>query len=134
MKKTLRSSCPINFGLEIFGDQWSLMIIRDIVFNQKSTYGDFLNSAEGISTNILAKRLTHLLESGLLTKHKCPDNGRIIRYGLTDKGKSLIPVLLEMIIWGADNGEHNPSLSAWANAIRTDKEQALKDALARLEQ
>ncbi len=105
------------------------MIIRDIVFNQKSTYGDFLASAEGISTNILAKRLMCLQEAGVLTKRKCPNNGRVIRYGLTDKGKFLIPILLEMIVWGADNGTYNPSLSAWAESIRTDREKALKDTL-----
>ena len=129
MKKKLRSSCPINFGLEIFGDQWSLMIVRDIAFNQKNTYGDFLDSAEGISTNILAKRLMGLLDAGVLTKSKCPNNGRIIRYGLTDKGKSLIPILLEMIIWGGDNGTHSPSLSTWVESIRNDREKALKDTL-----
>ncbi|WP_284217314.1 winged helix-turn-helix transcriptional regulator [Agaribacter marinus] len=130
MKKKSRSSCPINFGLEIFGDQWSLMIVRDIAFNQKSTYGDFLDAAEGISTNILAKRLAYLVASGVLTKRKCPENGRIIHYGLTDKGKSLIPILLEMIVWGADHGEQNPELLAWAASIRTDREQALKEVLA----
>ena len=110
------------------------MVIRDIVFNGKNTYGDFLNSAEAISTNILAKRLETLLNSGLLTKSRCPDNGRVIRYGLTQKGKALIPVLLEMIIWGADNGEHNPSLSAWADSIRANRQKAIDEALARLDE
>ena len=68
-KKPLRSHCPINFGLEAFGDKWSLLILRDIVFRGKKTYGEFLKSEEGIATNILAARLVTALgpERALLT-------------------------------------------------------------------
>ena len=133
MNKKFRSSCPINFSLEIFGDQWSLMIIRDIVFNNKSTYGEFLSSAEGISTNILAQRLSNLVETGLLTKRKNPNNGRLVEYGLTDKSKALIPLLCEMIIWGAEHSESSPELSAWADSIRGNRRQAQKKILSKIE-
>src|SRR6266516_2955941 len=63
-----RSDCPINFALELFGDPWSLLIIRDIVYFGKKTYGEFLASEEGMATNILASRLAHLEHQGLLVK------------------------------------------------------------------
>ncbi len=110
------------------------MIIRDIVFNNKSTYGEFLESTEGISTNILAQRLSNLVETGLLTKRKCPDNGRMVKYGLTDKSKALIPVLLQMIIWGADHGEHNPALTAWVDSIRANSKKVLAKTLKSIEE
>ncbi len=124
----LRSSCPINFGLEIFGDQWSLLILRDLVFNGKNTYGDFLESAEGISTNILAKRLNNLESSGLIAKGRPPSNKKTIIYYLTDKGKTLIPVLLELIIWGASNGPENKNIQNWVKEIGKNKIAAITKA------
>ena len=66
----LRSNCPVNFGLETFGDKWSLLIVRDIIFWGKKTYGDFLNSDEGIASNILASRLAQLEENGIVRREK----------------------------------------------------------------
>lgn len=98
-KKQLRSHCPINFGLESFGDKWSLLIIRDIVFRGKRTYGEFLKSGEGFSTNILASRLEQLEESGIIKKSPHPDDSRKDIYTLTEKGLDLMPMLFEMILW-----------------------------------
>lgn len=95
----LRSNCPVNFGLENFGDKWSLLIIRDIVFWGKKTYGEFLRSDEGIATNILAARLAQLEREGILSKTPHPDDKRKEIYSLTGKGMELIPLLVEIVAW-----------------------------------
>jgi len=95
----LRSDCPVNFGLEAFGDKWSLLIVRDIVFWGKKTYGDFLRSDEGIATNILASRLAQLEKEGLLKKTPFAGDKRKDIYSLTEKGMELIPLLVEIVAW-----------------------------------
>jgi DNA-binding HxlR family transcriptional regulator len=95
----LRSDCPVNFGLEAFGDKWSLLIVRDIVFWGKKTYGDFLRSDEGIATNILASRLAQLEKEGILTKTPFAGDKRKDIYSLTEKGMELIPLLVEIVAW-----------------------------------
>ena len=100
-KKLSRSHCPVNYGLEIFGDKWSLLIVRDIVFTGKKTYGEFLKSEEGFATNILASRLASLEEVGILKKIPHPDDKRKDCYQLTEKGIDVIPVLLEIAAWSA---------------------------------
>lgn len=102
---TLRSHCPVNFGLEAFGDKWALLILRDIVFRGKRTYGEFLKSEEGFSTNILATRLAHLLETGILRREVDEADARKEIYSLTEKGLDLIPLLFEMVLWSA---KHDP--------------------------
>ena len=104
-----RSHCPINFALETFGDTWSLLIIRDIVFWGKKTYGEFLASKEGIASNILACRLANLVEIGILDKKPDPNDRRKAIYALTDKGLDLIPMILEMSGWAS---RHDPQTSA----------------------
>lgn len=99
-EKTTRSSCPVNFSLELFGDKWSLLIVRDMLFRQLQNYGDFLSSPERISTNILANRLKQLEGNGLIQKFPDPSDGKKYIYLLTEKGEDLLPVLLEMIRWG----------------------------------
>ncbi len=96
-----RSHCPVNYAVEVFGDSWSLLIIRDIVFWGKHTYGDFLQSEEAISTNILSARLAHLEQKGIVTKRTDTADRRRERYDLTEKGIALIPVLLEISGWSA---------------------------------
>lgn len=100
-KKDLRSHCAVNYGVEIFGDRWSLLIIRDIVFDGKKTYGEFLKSEEGIATNVLASRLASLEEQGILAKTPSPNDRRKDFYSLTDKGLDLIPILLSIVLWSA---------------------------------
>ena len=100
-KHQRRSDCPINFALETFGDPWSLLIIRDIVYFGKKTYGDFLASEEGMATNILALRLAHLEQQGILVKKLSEKDKRKEEYILTEKGLDLIQVLLEVVTWSA---------------------------------
>ncbi len=106
MKKTgkeIRSHCAVNYGVEIFGDRWSLLIVRDIVFDGKKTYGEFLKSEEGIATNVLASRLASLEEQGILSRSPNPDDGRKDFYTLTEKGLDLIPILLNIVLWSAQH-------------------------------
>ncbi len=100
-KNKLRSHCPVNYGLEAFGDRWALLILRDIIFRGKRTYGEFLKSEEGFATNILASRLDHLIEAGILQLEGDAADGRKGIYTLTEKGLDLIPLLFEMVLWSA---------------------------------
>ena len=94
-----RSDCPLSCSLDVFGDKWSLLIIRDLMFFKKSTYNDFLKSAEGIATNILASRLKALEENGVIEKLEHPDSKAKILYRLTQKGIDLLPIIMEVCIW-----------------------------------
>lgn len=94
-----RSDCPLSCSLDVFGDKWSLLIIRDLMFFKKSTYNDFLRSAEGIASNILASRLKALEENGLIEKLDHPDSKAKNLYRLTAKGIDLLPILMEVYIW-----------------------------------
>jgi len=99
----------VNYGLEIFGDKWSLLIVRDIVFAGKKTYGEFLKSEEGFATNILASRLAFLEEQGILSKAPSSADRRKDLYTLTEKGLDLIPILLDIVVWSA---KHDPKSNA----------------------
>jgi len=101
----IRSNCPISSALDHVGDRWSLLIIRDIALMGKKSYGELLASAEGIATNILSSRLNSLEASGVLVKEKDPTDGRRHIYKVTQAGKDLIPILVDMILWSA---HHNP--------------------------
>ena len=102
-----RSTCPINASLEVLGDRWSLLIVRDLVFAGLQTYKDFLGGEEGIATNILADRLASLQASGLITSERDPDDGRKVVYRLTAKGFDLAPALLELGRWAV---KHEPGV------------------------
>ncbi len=96
-----RSACPLNASLEAIGDQWSLLIVRDLLLKNRCRYGEFLNAEEGVSTNILADRLRRLESHGIVDSHPDPSDARKRVYQLTPKGRDLAPVLVELIIWGA---------------------------------
>lgn len=116
-----RSNCPINFALESFGDTWSLLIVRDIVYFGKQTYGEFLDSDEAIATNILASRLAELEEKGILVKTPNAHDKRQELYRLTEKGLDLIPILLEMANWGAHHDSQTSAPAAWIESVNADK-------------
>lgn len=98
--KIRQSGCSVAYGLDIFGDRWSLLVIREIMLKGKTTYGDFLEIDEGIATNVLADRLKHLETEGIITKSRDPDNRRSYVYALTDKGRDLSTIMIEIILWG----------------------------------
>lgn len=120
--RKLRSHCPINFGLETFGDRWSLLILRDIVFRGKRTYGEFLKSEEGIATNILASRLAMLESVEILKRRADPQDARKDFYELTGKGLDLIPLLFEMVLWSAkyDSKSQARRITRLVELIRAD--------------
>ena len=101
--KGKRSDCPLNFAVEAFGDKWSLIILRDMIFWGKKTYGEFLKSDEHIATNILADRLVYLEKEGLITKSRDPNDKRKDIYRVTEKAIGLVPMFIEMIAWSAQN-------------------------------
>jgi DNA-binding HxlR family transcriptional regulator len=88
-------------SLEIFGDRWSLLLIRDMMVRGYETFGEFLNAGEGIASNVLADRLRRLKRTGMVTAERSQEDARRIHYRLTDKGIAFAPVLLELLIWAA---------------------------------
>jgi DNA-binding HxlR family transcriptional regulator len=99
MRQDRRSTCPISTALEVVGDRWTLLVIRDLMFAGKRHFREFLQSEEAISSNILADRLNSLLESGLITRRDDPTHAQKAVYSLTDKGIGLLPVLVAMSAW-----------------------------------
>ena len=127
-----RSDCAVSFALDVFGDKWSLLIIRDLLFSEKRSYGEFLSSPEGIATNILAARLKTLEERGIVNKTPDPTNGRRSLYHLTPKGTDLLPIVLEMMRWSA---KHEPGAAACGTVMaqfKKDREGFLKEYGTRL--
>ena len=127
-----RSDCPISTALDIFGDKWSLLIVRDMVFKGLSTYGDFLNGGEKIATNILADRLTMLEAGGIIAKQKHPESKAKILYTLTSKGIDLVPALVEIIAWSEKYHEVHPQAKQFAKQLRKDKVALIKQILSGL--
>jgi len=111
-RRDRRSDCPTNYTLQAVGDSWSLLVIRDLMFKGKRTYSEFAASEERISTNILADRLRSLAEQGVI---RGDGSGRSRRYHLTEKGLDLLPIMLDMILWG---GRHDPDTGAPAEFLR----------------
>lgn len=104
-QKTRRSDCPVNFAVEMLGDKWSLILLRDIIFWGMRTYGELLRSDEKIATNILAGRLEYLENEGLISKTEHPTDKRKDNYNVTEKGLDLVPMFIEMIAWSAGDEE-----------------------------
>ena len=124
-----RSECPLNASVEILGDRWSLLIIRDMMLRGFRSYKEFLDSYEGIATNILADRLQMLIHHGIITAERDPSDGRKLIYTLTAKGIDLAPVLTEMVLWAAQHEETgNQQL---VQLIQKDKERFLAAARQR---
>ena len=94
-----RSHCPVNLALEVFGDRWSLIIIRDIMFNGKRSFRELLQSEEKIATNILTDRLAMLEREKIISKEPDPEHKQKNIYGLTQKGIDLLPIMVEIGAW-----------------------------------
>jgi DNA-binding HxlR family transcriptional regulator len=125
-KIAYRSECPISTALDIFGDKWSLLIIRDMMFKGKNTYGDFLTGGEGIATNTLADRLVMLECADIISRQKHPESKAKILYKLTPKGIALIPVLVEIIAWSEKFHLVHPQAKEFARQIEKDKSGLIK--------
>ena len=105
MKGPKRSGCPISYSLDLVGDRWSLLILRDIAFRSARYFQDFVDSGEGIASNVLADRLRRLEAGGIVAKARDDHDRRRFRYTLTSAGLDLIPVLVDLTVWG---GRHDP--------------------------
>ena len=109
MKCVFKFDCPITSALDLFGDRWSLIILKQMLLEDKQTFKDFKESHENIASNILTVRLNILLENGLISKSKIKNNNKSIYYHLTDSGLSISSILVEIGTWGKENlSNHNP--------------------------
>ena len=134
MKKlTKRSECPLSRSLDFFGDKWTLLIIRDIAFRGFRFYQEFLNSGEGIATNVLSDRLKMLETQGFLISKKYEKQKTKKVYRLTDAGIGLIPIIFEMLIWGS---EFDPTLEIvpeMLERMKHDRDNLLKEIVDALQ-
>jgi DNA-binding HxlR family transcriptional regulator len=125
-----RSDCPVNLALELLGDRWSLLIVRDMMFRGWRTYGQFLESDEGIATNVLADRLRKLVAAGVIAmEHEGADRRKII-YRLTPKGIDLAPVIVELILWSARHGKTSAK-PALIRQIKKNRDEFLAEVRRR---
>lgn len=116
-----KSDCPINFALELFGDRWTFLIVRDLMFKGKHYFGEFLLSEEKIATNILADRLSLLESNGIVSKSSDPSHKQKIKYSLTQKGIDLVPVFIEVIMWSAKYDKDSAVDLKFVNSVKRDK-------------
>ena len=125
-----RSSCPVSVGLEVFGDSWSLLVVRDLMVRGYRTFKEFHQAGEGIATNILADRLQKLQTAGIIYSERAETDGRRLNYRLTEKGIDLAPALLELLIWGAQY-ETTEALSAVIETMEQNREALLAEVRRR---
>jgi DNA-binding HxlR family transcriptional regulator len=131
----MRSDCPLNFGLEMFGDKWTLLIIRDLMFFGKRYYGEFLESAEGISTNTLADRLSMLEKQQIITKKKSREHKQKLIYSLTQKGIDLVPVMMAIGMWSEQYADKlNPHRDIILGEVKKHYTKGIQIVKKRLQQ
>lgn len=129
-----RSNCPISCSLELWGDKWSLIIIRDLMFAKQCTYGDFLKSEEKISTNILAARLKTLEQHMVIEKLEHPNSKSKVLYKLTKKGIELLPILVEINLWGEKYYADIPDRTkALLTEVKKDKKSFIRKTMKKLD-
>lgn len=124
-----RSDCPISNVLDVVGDKWSLLILRDILFSGKRSYSELQNSEEGIATNILSSRLEQLESCGLIRKRSDDQDKRRKVYTPTQAGIDMLPILLEMIVW---SGKHDPNTNApkpFLEKVKSGRDDVIKELM-----
>ena len=125
-----RSVCPVSVALDVFGDKWSLLIIRDLMVRGYRTFGEFLGAGEGIATNVLATRLQNLKSAGLIEAETIAEDRRSIAYRLTPKGIALAPVLLELLIWSGRH-ENTGASKTFTSQLENNRGAVLAEAYRR---
>ncbi len=123
-----RSDCPISFALDCFGDQWTLLVVRDLLLKGKCRYQELRQTEEGIASNTLSDRLRALETAGIVERHVAPRNQGGVTYSLTERGLDLAPLMVELILWSA---KHDPETAAdpeFVAAAHADR-QALLDRI-----
>ena len=126
--------CPIDFALDVFGDRWTLLVIRDLVFGGKRHFRELIQSPEGIATNILAARLKKLEASGIISRHPDPENRRQVVYELTEKGLDLLPILIETVLWGAKYDPKTGAPKSTISRMRNNRDEVVNEIAAALKQ
>jgi DNA-binding HxlR family transcriptional regulator len=130
--KKHRSGCPVVVSLDIFGDRWSLILVRDMMVRGYRTFGEFQRAGEGISTNILTDRLERLQGAGIVAAEPVPDDGRSHYYRLTAKGIALAPVMLELLIWAAKH-DNTDAPCSFIEQMTQNREAVLAETYRRWE-
>jgi DNA-binding HxlR family transcriptional regulator len=128
MSKDLRSQCPIALTLDVIGDKWTLLILRDLIIRGKRRYQDFLNSKEKISTNLLAERLVRLENLQIIAKSNDPTNKKQFIYSPTQKGIDLLPILFDFMKWGIKHASETDLTIPFVKQLMAD-ENALREAI-----
>lgn len=126
------AGCPIRFGMGIFGDKWTLLIIRDLMFKGKRYYGEFTDPEENIASNILADRLKKLEDHGIITKERDPTNLAKFIYELTDKGLDLMPVMLAIVDWANKYDDKTEVPKDFTRELRRDRSKFEKKLRTKL--
>jgi len=129
-RQKCRSGCPVSVSLDLLGDRWSLLIIRDLMVRGYRSFHEFESAGEGIATNILADRLHKLGAAGILATEPVAGDGRGVHYRLTPKGIALAPVLLELLIWAAHH-EHTAAPCSFIARIERSRETILAETYRR---
>jgi len=124
---TRRSDCPISNVLDLVGDKWSLLILRDLLFFNKKSYSDLQNSDEKVASNILSNRLEKLEQEGLIAKQQDEKDKRKKIYTLTGKGVDMLPILLDMILWSAKYSPDTNIPVTLVNRARDDRDGLLEE-------
>jgi len=132
-KAKARSGCPVSATLDLLGDRWSLLLVRDMMVRGYRTFREFQHSGEGIASNILADRLQKLEAGGVVVREPAAEDGRSTHYRLTAKGIALAPVLLELLIWGA-HYEETDAPCAVIEQMEQNRAAVIAEAVRRWEQ
>jgi len=128
-----RSVCPMANALDVVGDRWTLLVIRDLLLMGKHEYHEFLNGPEGIATNILSDRLKRLMKEGLIARMPHPAHKTRKIYYLTQKGKDLLPLMVEMVIWGGTYRASPDMPRRKFNEVKNRPEKFIRRALKEIE-
>lgn len=126
-----RSSCPIAWALDFIGDKWTLVVLRDLILARKRHFQQFLDSNEGIASNILASRLRQLEAAGMVTRAADPDEARRVIYAPTGKALDLLPVMLELVRWGAKYNARHGAPAQLLQGIARDRDAVARDIRSR---
>ena len=134
MQQGFRCNCPITSSIDILGDKWMLVIVKQMLLEKKMTFKDFSESEEAIATNILSAKLKRLQEAGIVVKMKLRDNKKTNLYVLTERGLALTPLLIELAVWGLDYlPDIHPSIEGGQSAelLKRDKDAFSRELVER---
>jgi DNA-binding HxlR family transcriptional regulator len=129
--RTPRSRCPISLALELIGDRWTLIILRDMIMRGRTRYQELLAAEEGIATNVLADRLKRLEEAEVITKRRDPESGKQFIYAPTEKGLDLLPVLFDLMHWSAKYDKRTDRSISFLRRLLTNEPALRRDLLKR---